>query len=210
MGGSIIGCVLQTVPRRIGLPLRSSFFEAQAENQPPKLFTASGVVNQRFSADRKTLCTRRVHHSPLHVVEDNEDHFLLLEHALKKAAVSNPIRWSKTGEDAVAYLSAGGQYSNLAEFPVPALVLLDLNLPGRSGFDVLKWIRRHPGLKVLRVVVLTSSELDKEIQMAYEFGANAFLTKPVDLETLVEMVKVLQAHWLKFAQAPGVFRTHLI
>ena len=144
----------------------------------------------------------------LHVVEDNEDHILLLQHALKKAAPRNPVRWSKTGEDAIAYLSATGLYSNFAQSPLPALVVLDLNLPGCSGFDVLKWIRQNPGLKALRVVMLTSSELEQEIQLAYELGANAFFTKPVDLDRLVEMTKVLRAHWLEFTQVPGVFRTN--
>jgi CheY-like chemotaxis protein len=72
---------------------------------------------------------------------------------------------------------------------------------------VLKWIRQHPGLKALRVAMLTSSDLGQEIKLAYELGANAFLTKPVDLDRLVEMVKMIRMHWLEFTQTPVVSRT---
>jgi DNA-binding response OmpR family regulator len=86
-------------------------------------------------------------------------------------------------------------------------VLLDLKLPGLSGFDVLKWIRQHPGLKALRVAMLTPSDLENEIKQAYELGANAFLTKPMDLDRLVEMVKTLRVPWLEFTLAPAISRT---
>src|SRR5579859_1052448 len=141
------------------------------------------------------------------VVEDNEDHVFLLKRAFQKAEVTNPLQVASTGEDAVAYLEGTGKYSDWQQFPLPAIVLLDLKLPGLSGFDVLKWIRQHASLKALRVAMLTSSDLDQEIKLAYELGANAYLTKPVDLDRLVEMVKMLRTHWLEFAQAPAVSRS---
>jgi CheY-like chemotaxis protein len=141
------------------------------------------------------------------VVEDNEDHVFLLKHAFEKAEVTNPLQVASAGEDAIAYLAGTEPYSDWHQFPLPALVLLDLKLPGCSGFDVLKWIRQHPGLKALRVAMLTSSDLPQEIKRAYELGANAYLTKPVDLDRLVEMVKMLRVHWLEFTQAPEISRT---
>jgi CheY-like chemotaxis protein len=148
-----------------------------------------------------------MHRATILVVEDNEDHVFLLKHAFQKAEVTNPLQVASTGEDAIAYLEGTGKYSDWQEFPLPAIVLLDLKLPGLSGFDVLKSIRQHPGLKALRVAMLTSSDFDHEIKMAYELGANAFFTKPINLETQIEMAKVFWTHWLQFTQAPKISRT---
>ena len=140
------------------------------------------------------------------VVEDSEDHVLLLQYAFGKAGITNPVKVAGTAEDAIAYLAGTGAYLDWNRHPLPAIVLLDIKLPGLSGFDVLKWIRQHPGLKALRVVMLTSSDLGQEIKMAHELGANAFFTKPVDLDRLVEMLKTLRAHWLEFSQGPEISR----
>ena len=148
-----------------------------------------------------------MHRALILLVEDNEDHVFLLKHAFAKAEVTNPLHVATTGEDAIAYLDGTEPYSDWNKFPLPALVLLDLKLPGCDGFHVLKWIRKHPGLKALRVAMLTSSDLDHEIKTAYDTGANVFLTKPVDLDRLVEMMRVFRAHWLEFAQAPEISRS---
>jgi CheY-like chemotaxis protein len=140
------------------------------------------------------------------VVEDSEDVFLL-RHAFKRAKITNPLHISGTGEDAIAYLAGTAPYGDWHKFPMASIVLLDLKLPGLSGFDVLGWIRQHPGMKGLPVIMLTTSDLKQEINKAYELGANAFLTKPVDLDKLIEMMKVFKAHWLEFAQAPEISRS---
>jgi CheY-like chemotaxis protein len=143
---------------------------------------------------------------PIFVVDDSEDHVFLLNHAFQKAGILHPVQVANNGEDAIAYLEGTGRYSDWKEFPLPLTVLLDIKMPGMDGFDVLRWIRQQPGLKALRVAMLTSSDLGQEIKTAYELGANVFLTKPVDLARLVEMVKVVRAHWLEFAQTPEVSR----
>ena len=145
--------------------------------------------------------------TPILLVEDNEDHVFLLRHAFQKAEILNPLQVANNGEEAIAYLEGTGRYSDWTDFPLPLMVLLDLKMPGLSGFDVLRWIRQKPGLKALRVAMLTSSDLGPEIKMAYELGANVFLTKPVDLNRLVEMVKVVRAHWLECAQRPEISRS---
>jgi len=143
------------------------------------------------------------------VVEDSDDHVLLLRHAFQKAGILNPIQVVSSGEDAIAYLGGSDRYSDWKMFPLPSIVLLDLKLPGVDGLHVLRWIRRQPSLKALRVAMLTSSDLGEEINAAYEAGVNVFLTKPVDLDKLVEMMRVFRAHWLEFAQAPHILRlTH--
>src|ERR1051325_11431606 len=87
------------------------------------------------------------------LAEDREDDVLLIRRAFKKAHLLNPLHVVHDGEEAIAYLKGEGQYANRAEYPLPALLLLDLKMPRRDGFDVLTWIRQEPGLSALRVVV---------------------------------------------------------
>jgi CheY-like chemotaxis protein len=144
--------------------------------------------------------------SPILLVEDNSDNVFLVRLALQKAGVDVPLQVTTTGEEAIEYLGGTGAYSDWNQWALPSIVLLDLKLPGINGLGVLKWIRQHQGLKPLRVVMLTSSDLDQEIRMAYELGANIFLTKPVQLEKLVDIMKMIHAHWLQQAQIPAVSR----
>jgi|SRR6185369_2017081 CheY-like chemotaxis protein len=140
------------------------------------------------------------------VVEDNEDHILLIRRAFAKSKVVNPLQVVRTGEDAIAYLEGVGRFSNRAEFPLPAVILLDLKLTGVDGFDVLRWIRQQPALRAIRVVVLTSSNAIRDVNLAYQLGANSFLVKPVDFEDFVRVTQALQGYWLWTDKAPEVFR----
>lgn len=144
--------------------------------------------------------------TPILLVEDSEDNVFLVRHALHKAGVTTPLEVVTSGEQALEYLAGTNGYSDWNQFPLPALVLLDLKMPGMSGFDVLKWIRQRPGLKALRVAMLTSSDMPSEIKLAHDLGANIFLTKPVELERLIQIMKTLHDHWLKQAQSPAVAR----
>jgi len=141
------------------------------------------------------------------IVEDSEDHIFLLQLAFKKAQISNPIQEARSGEEAIAYLAGTGTFSDWSRYPLPAIVLLDLKMPGIDGFGVLRWIREQPGLKNLRVVMLTSSDLDQEVGLAHELGAKSFLTKPVDLDRLVEMTRAFKTYWLDFDKAPPAHRS---
>lgn len=143
---------------------------------------------------------------PILLVEDSEDNIFLVRHAMRKAGVTTRLEVVTSGEEAVAYLGGTNGFSNWNQFPLPAIVLLDLKMPGMNGFEVLKWVRQHPGLRALRVAMLTSSDMPAEIKEAHELGANIFLTKPVDLDKLVEIMKTLSEHWLKQAQPPAVSR----
>jgi CheY-like chemotaxis protein len=144
--------------------------------------------------------------TPILLVEDSEDNVLLVRRAMQKAGITTRLEVATSGEEAVEYLAGTKRYSDWVRFPLPSLVLLDLKMPGMSGFDVLKWIRQQPGLKALRVAMLTSSELPSEIKTAHDLGANIFLTKPVQTERLVEVLKTLNEHWLQQAKSPVVSR----
>lgn len=128
-------------------------------------------------------------------VEDDPNDVFLLQHAMTKAGVENPIQVATNGQQAIDYLKGVGKYTNRKEFPQPCLVLLDLKLPHVMGLNVLKWIRQQPGTALV-VVMLTASGEDEDIAAAYRLGANAFLVKPSQASKLVEMAKAIKDFWL--------------
>jgi len=139
-------------------------------------------------------------------VEDDPNDVLLVERALCKAGVTARIHVVTDGEQAVNYLAAQSAFIERERFPIPSLVLLDLKLPRKSGLEVLEWIRANPGLKRLPVVMLTSSKQPIDINRAYDLGVNAYLAKPVSFDTLVEMLKTLDAFWLRANERPVIAR----
>ena len=138
------------------------------------------------------------------VVEDDPNDVLLIQRAFGKARILNPVRTVSNGDEAVAYLSGEGPYADREAYPFPILVLLDLKLPRRSGLEVLGWIRSHPGLKRLPIVVLTSSKESVDINRAYDLGANSYLVKPVGFDSLLELVKSLEVYWMMLNQNPEI------
>jgi CheY-like chemotaxis protein len=137
------------------------------------------------------------------LVDDQEEDVLLIRRAFTKSRVLNRIEVARSGEEAIAYLNGMGKFAERAEYPVPALVLLDIKMPGMDGLEVLRWIRRVSAFPTLRVVMLTSSELMRDVNTAYELGANSFLVKPVDFDRFVEISQALSGYWLWLDQAPS-------
>ena len=113
-----------------------------------------------------------------------------------RANIENPILVVRDGDEALFYLRGEGKYANRAEYPLPCLLLLDLKMPRVSGFDVLAWVRRQPSLASLRVVVLTASEQIRDVNRAYQMGADSFLVKPVDYEQLVQLITTVHGYWI--------------
>src|ERR1043165_6420004 len=136
------------------------------------------------------------------LVEDSEDDITIIRKAFERAGVRNPLFVVKDGEAAVAYLSGTGKYSVRDEYPLRALILLDLKLPGMDGFEVLRWIRETPGLSSLRVIVLTSSENIRDVNAAYQLGANSFMVKEMDFQNSVELARLITDLWLLKAKEP--------
>ena len=139
---------------------------------------------------------------PVLLVEDDPNDVALTDRAFKKASVTHPLQVVTDGEQAVDYLSGKGSFADRALHPLPALLLLDLKLPRRSGFEVLEWVRSQPGLKRLPVVVLTSSTESRDVNRAYDMGANSYLVKPVAFDSLHEMVQGLGLYWLILNKGP--------
>jgi len=135
------------------------------------------------------------------VVEDNPTDVMLIRRAFAKA-VGNPLQIVSNGDVAVQYLAGEGPYRDRTEFPLPAVVLLDLKLPRRSGLEVLEWVRSQPSLRRLPIVVLTSSNQSRDINSAYDLGANSYLVKPVDFDDLKEMIAKIHVYWINLNTKP--------
>lgn len=129
------------------------------------------------------------------LVEDDPDSALLLLRAFEKAAVRGPISVVTSGEEAMAYLSGRPPFDDRQKYPEPTIVILDLRLPGCSGFDVLTWVRRESRWPKLPVVILSSSTDVREIERAYAERVNSYLVKPIAFEDLVQLVRVLHFYW---------------
>jgi CheY-like chemotaxis protein len=143
---------------------------------------------------------------PILLAEDNEDHISLIRRAFERGGLCNPLFVVRNGEEAVAYLKGEGKFANRSEFPLPSLLLLDLKMPIKTGFDVLEWVRAHPVFSRLRVVVLTTSEEPKDINRAYQMGANSFLVKPVNIEDFFRLTEAIKGYWLWLSETPEIER----
>jgi CheY-like chemotaxis protein len=133
-------------------------------------------------------------------VEDDPNDVLLVQRALKKANAPAFIHSVSDGDQALAYLEGRDEFENRQKHPLPDLVLLDLKMPRKSGMEVLTWIRQHPQLKRLIVVIFTSSKHDLDINRAYELGANSYLVKPVGFEALQETISQVNHYWGRLNQ----------
>jgi CheY-like chemotaxis protein len=121
-------------------------------------------------------------------VEDSEDDAFFLERAIAKSSAALSLRRVEDGKTAVEYLSGSGAFQDRNQFPLPELVLLDINLPGLDGFDVLAWVRAQPALQRLPVWILSSSNLDVDIQRAKALGADRYLVKSTTFGDTVKAV----------------------
>lgn len=133
------------------------------------------------------------------MVEDSEGDVRLMREALKESKLTNSVQVVRDGEKALAYLHQAGPYTKAAR---PDLILLDLNLPKKDGREVLAQIKADEQLKRIPVVILTSSEAEQDILIAYDLHANCYITKPVDLEQFITVVKAIEEFWFMIVKLP--------
>jgi len=133
------------------------------------------------------------------LVEDNPGDVRLTIEALKEGKISNQINVAVDGMDAMAFLRREGKYANA---PKPDLILLDLNLPKKNGQEVLAEIKVDPRLKCIPVVILTSSQAEKDIVMTYNLHANCYIKKPVDFDQFIDVVKSIENFWFNVVKLP--------
>lgn len=137
-------------------------------------------------------------------VEDDPNDVLLFNRAFKKAQMEADLQAIEDGDQFVSLLSSLAESAG----PLPKLVLLDIKLPRKSGFEVLQWLRSHPVLKGVPVIMLTSSSQPFDVRRAYELGANAYLVKPMDVDEIVRLLATIRDFWLTANLAsPGHYTT---
>jgi CheY-like chemotaxis protein len=125
------------------------------------------------------------------IVDDDPNDIELMELAFEKAKAPCGLMSVSDGAEAIRYLSGEGKYSDRKQFPMPLLVLLDINMPRVNGFDVLAWIQKSAPSRFPLVITLSYSHLESDIRRAYELGTSAYIAKPVDLDSSVSLVKLL-------------------
>src|SRR5258706_14464760 len=136
------------------------------------------------------------------LVDDSENDLFLMRTAFKKAEFNIPLQEVHNGEEAIAYLKGDAPYNDRDKFPLPAVMLLDLKMPMKNGFDVLNWVRtQRSGLKRLSIIVLTASMRPEDVERAFDSGANSYLVKPGTLQDLTGMIRCLR-DWLQYNHFP--------
>lgn len=138
---------------------------------------------------------------PMLVVEDSNEDFEALQRFLKQSPVTIPIERCVNGEQALAFLYRTGQYSGVSA-PRPGLILLDLNLPKTDGRELLRRVKQDDHLKKIPVVVFTTSNNPKDIEVCYRYGVNSYLVKPIDFAQLKRNIEILVAYWFEVVTLP--------
>jgi len=129
------------------------------------------------------------------VAEDSEGDAFVLQRAFEKADIDADLRFVEDGQDAVDYLAGKGTFGDRKANPMPKLLLLDLRMPRLSGFDVLGWLKKDPTLRRLPVAVFSSSNVDRDVDRAYDLGANSYIVKPGSLSGYTEFIETLNRYW---------------
>ncbi len=129
------------------------------------------------------------------IAEDDENDITLLEVALRRAGIHNPLQFVRDGEAAIDYLCQRNAFTDRSQFPFPTLVIVDIKMPRRSGLEVLQWLREHPECSIIPSIVLSASAEPQDVQKAYELGASTYFQKPASIDELTEMMRSINQYW---------------
>jgi CheY-like chemotaxis protein len=136
------------------------------------------------------------------IAEDDEDDRLLIEEALEENNLLNNLYFVENGEELMDYLYHRGAYTDQSLFPRPNIILLDLNMPKKDGREALKEIKEDPYLKSIPIIVLTTSKAEEDILKSYDLGVNSFISKPVNFDSLVNIMETFSRYWFEIVQLP--------
>ncbi len=133
------------------------------------------------------------------MIDDDQDDFVLVENALASRGLKVDLYWAEDGDEAVKFLLRQGEYENA---PTPNLILLDLNMPGKDGFEVLRDLKAHESLRKVPVVILTSSHDESHVSRGYNIGASSFMLKPLSFDEMANSMQSLCEYWFALVQLP--------
>jgi CheY-like chemotaxis protein len=139
---------------------------------------------------------------PLLVIEDSDEDFEALQRMMRKWPLANPIYRCMDGDEALDFLYHTDQYIDSTKAPRPALILLDLNLPGTDGREVLEQIKQDDTLKSIPVVVFTTSSNPKDIETCYRYGVNGYILKPININKLMRTIQIFIDYWFEAVVLP--------
>ncbi len=137
------------------------------------------------------------------LADDDADDRMMAADALEESRLANDVRFVEDGEELMDYLRRRGKYSDPAAAPRPGLILLDLNMPRKDGREALREIKAEPNLRTIPVIVLTTSKAEEDIYRTYDLGVNSFITKPVNFESLVGVMRALGKYWFEIVELPA-------
>jgi len=137
------------------------------------------------------------------LADDDADDRMMAADALEESRLVNDLRFVEDGEELMDYLRRRGKYADPAAAPRPGLILLDLNMPRKDGREALREIKAEPELRSIPVVVLTTSQAEEDIYRTYDLGVNSFITKPVNFESLVAVMRALSKYWFEIVELPA-------
>ena len=136
------------------------------------------------------------------IADDDPDDRLMVKETWEENLLANGLDFVEDGEELMDYLYRRGKYVELKNSPFPGLILLDLNMPRKDGYEALQEIKNDPGLRRIPVVVLTSSKAEEDIIRSYDLGVSGFIAKPVTFGGLVEAIKALGRYWFEIVELP--------
>jgi len=137
------------------------------------------------------------------MAEDDPDDRQMTREAFAECHLNNDLRFVEDGAELMDYLCRRGKYADPASSPFPGLLLLDLNMPRMDGREALQEIKKDPRLKNLRVVILTTSKAEEDIHRSYDLSATSYISKPVTLAALIEVIKTMGKYWLEIVELPN-------
>ncbi|MCP2045545.1 response regulator [Pontibacter sp. HSC-36F09] len=136
------------------------------------------------------------------IADDDAEDRMLIKEALDENRLSNAIQFVENGEELMDYLHNRGRFTDKEKYQTPGLILLDLNMPKKDGREALKEIKADEHLRVLPVVVLTTSKAEEDILRTYDLGVSSFITKPVTFSSLVDVMRTLSKYWFEIVELP--------
>jgi CheY-like chemotaxis protein len=136
------------------------------------------------------------------IADDDAEDRMLIKEALDESRITNAIEFVENGEELMDYLHNRGKFTDKDRYQTPGLILLDLNMPKKDGREALKEIKADDHLRVLPVVVLTTSKAEEDILRTYDLGVSSFITKPVTFSSLVDVMKTLSKYWFEIVELP--------
>jgi CheY-like chemotaxis protein len=135
-------------------------------------------------------------HFSVLLVEDDLNDIFLVKRAFKIAQIINPLQIATDGQEAINYLRGEGKYAERDKYPLPKLIVMDIKMPRRTGFEVLEWVKRNEGpLRRIPIVIVSSSDNPSDINRAYEFGANAYMVKPMNFRAVEHLFNAITQYW---------------